>query len=154
MSEASLQYQLWDDIPIFRPRKRLTRVFHQYQLWEDYQNGMFKNGMRESKILESIKMLTDKDILYDAMTYVSRNWKFAAEVNLTNRGGNRQAWLGQAACNYLTGATEYETRRAWGIIVEPERIEANSVADRVIEEWEQYYLGGGVLSNVKKTAWN
>lgn len=116
----------------------MKRIYHPYHVWEDYLNGMYeekKDEHKQERIEKSIELLKNSDELYDAMVYVSVAWTHAAEVNLSNKGCNRQAWLGQSACCYAVGATESEVRKAWGLLTEEERNEANDVADRVILKW-------------------
>lgn len=81
-------------------------------------------------------LLSDPERLLKSMRIVAHQWPNSAEVNLTNRGRNRQAWLGQAACALESGAPESLTKAAWRQLTESQRIEANKVADIVINEWE------------------
>jgi hypothetical protein len=121
----------------------LKRVFHPYDVWEDYLNGMYEERKDEEKatrIQKSADLLRDNDKLYKAMKYVSNHWKHASEVNLSNRAGNRQAWLGQAACNYALNATESEVRQAWRMLDQEEMNKANVIADKVAKEWEENYI--------------
>ena len=115
----------------------MKRIYHPYDKWEDYKHGLF--GADEQQTTGAAKLLATPEKLHAAMTHVSRNWKHAAEVNMTNRSRNRQAWLGQAACCYACGANEDTTKRAWRGLTDTERTEANAVADVVIIEWESYY---------------
>lgn len=122
----------------------MKRIYHPYHIWEDYLNGMYeerKDGKKQERIAQSVELLRNANELYAAMSYVANTWKYAAEVNLSNRGCNRQAWLGQAACCYVVHATEAEVRQAWNLLEDSERNAANTIADRVSYEWELKYAG-------------
>jgi hypothetical protein len=110
-------------------------------MWEDFKNGMYdeiKDG-RQERVKEAAALLSDTDMLYEQMTRVTHEWKYATEQNLTNASINHQAFLGQTACNIWRGIKEDETREAWGILTCEQRYKANRVADRVYKEWCQRY---------------
>lgn len=120
-------------------KKPLTRIFHNYLTWEDFQHGMFndlKDGSSGTRTQKAVDLLCSSQELFDSMMHVSNNWINAAEVNLSNRGCNRQAWLGQSACCYVNGTVEAETREAWGQLETSDRTKANYIADLVIDQWE------------------
>lgn len=115
-------------------------VYHHYEKWEDYQNGMYnevKEGRKE-RVLKAKELLCDTDKLYIYMKRVSQEWKHACEQTFT-QNYNHQAFLGQCACNIYADIKEDETREAWGLLANEQRYKANSVADRVFEEWKRKY---------------
>jgi hypothetical protein len=113
------------------------QVFHPYTDWEDYKAGMWGRAVHvDAKAEAACRVLGDPDVFYNAACDMLRDWPKAAEHNLTNREQNRRAWVGQATCCYLTGASEEATRLAWWLLLLSEREAANEVADRVIAEWE------------------
>lgn len=115
-------------------------VYHHYEKWEDYQNGMYnevKEGRKE-RVLKAKELLCDTDKLYIYMKRVSQEWKHACEQTFT-QNYNHQAFLGQCACNIYADIKEDETREAWGLLTNEQRYKANSVADRVFEEWKRKY---------------
>jgi hypothetical protein len=119
----------------------MKQQYYHYTMWEDFQNGMYdeiKDGRRE-RVKQAAKLLSDTDLLYEQMTRVTHEWKYATEQNLTNASINHQAFLGQTACNIWRGIKEDETREAWGILTCEQRYKANKVADRVYKEWCQQY---------------
>lgn len=116
----------------------MQRVFHHYSLWEDYHAGMYaenKDG-RSERVQEAAKILGTPDICCKAMEKVVAEWKIATEYNLSNLEINRKAWLGQAACCCYAGIHEDETREAWGIMTEAQRVEANRIAAVIIRKWQ------------------
>lgn len=112
------------------------QVFHPWQEWEDYRAGMWRAVAVTAKAEAACRVLGDPDVFYNAACDMLRDWPKAAEHNLTNTDQNRRAWIGQATCCYLTGASEQDTRNAWWLLLLDERDAANAVADRVIAEWE------------------
>ena len=94
----------------------MKQVFYHYELWEDFQNGMYdevKEGRKE-RIQKAIYLLTNESLCYEFMQKVTNEWIHATEQTLTNPSVNHQAFLGQTACNMYAGIKEDETREAWG----------------------------------------
>ena len=117
----------------------MERIYYRYELWEDYQNGMYnecKQG-REQRVVEAAHILGDAETCLKAMKKVISEWKISTEYNLSNNGVNRKAWLGQAACSCYANIHEDETREAWGLMTEEQRIEANRIAQTLINQWER-----------------
>jgi hypothetical protein len=115
----------------------MERIFHHYNKWEDYHAGMYdecKEG-RAERVIKAAEILGTPDICRKAMEKVVAEWKIATEYNFSNAEINRKAWLGQAACSCYAGIHEDETREAWGIMTESQRIEANSIASDIIKKW-------------------
>lgn len=116
----------------------MERIFHHYDKWEDYHAGMYdesKDG-RAERVQQAAEILGTPDICRKAMEKVVSEWKISTEYNLSNLEINRKAWLGQAACCCWGGIHEDETREAWGIMTEAQRIEANRIAAEIIKEWQ------------------
>lgn len=117
----------------------MQRIFHHYELWEDFHAGMYnesKDGRKE-RVREAAYILGTPDICRKAMEKVIADWNTSTEYNLSNAEINRKAWLGQAACSCWAGVHEDETREAWGIMSEAQRIEANRIAAEIIKAWLQ-----------------
>jgi hypothetical protein len=115
----------------------MERIFHHYSLWEDFHAGMYdesKDG-RAERVAEAAKILGTPSTCRKAMEKVVSEWKIATEYNLSNAGINRKAWLGQAACSCYAGIHEDETREAWGIMTQSQRVEANRIAAEIIKQW-------------------
>lgn len=116
----------------------MKRIYHPFNLWEDFQNGMYEMGEHEG-LEEAKTLLSNPDELKKIMIIVCGEWIYSGEVNLSNRSRNRQAWLGQAACSYNSKTTEEVTRIAWGELTDQQREDANKVADEVIARWEKLH---------------
>jgi hypothetical protein len=119
----------------------MKQVYHHYLKWEDWQNGMFNTkSHNENDLIQKAKnLLIDLSTLKYEMRWVAYNWPVSAELNLTNRSINRQAWLGQAACCHKHGVPEYLTKQAWHLLDDSQRLLANNVANDVIQAREKYY---------------
>ena len=117
----------------------MERIYHHYELWEDYKNGMYnecKQG-RAERVIEAARILGTPEICMEAMKKVVSEWKISTEYNLSNVGVNRKAWLGQAACSCYANIHEDETREAWGIMTEEQRVMANKIAQTIISQWQR-----------------
>ena len=115
----------------------MERIFHHYELWEDYHAGMYdecRDG-RPERVAEAARILGTPSLCRTAMEKVVQDWKISTEYNLSNAGINRKAWLGQAACCCYAGIHEDETREAWGIMTERQRVKANQIAADIIRKW-------------------
>ena len=119
----------------------MKQRFYHYTMWEDFQNRMYdevKDG-RSERVQHAVILLSNTEMLYEQMTRVTNEWKYATEQNLTNNSINHQAFLGQTACSIWGGIKEDETREAWGILTQEQRYKANKVADRVFSEWKHRF---------------
>lgn len=107
-----------------------------YTEWEDYKAGMYSchPSSDESAVMDAVLLLRDRNRLTAAMRSVTVQWVNACEVNLSQPPNNR-SWLGQAACCIVLGTPEHLTRTAWGRLTDDERLVANAIADRVIDQW-------------------
>lgn len=117
----------------------MERIFHHYTLWEDFHAGMYdesKDGRKE-RVKKAAHILGTPDICQRAMEKVIAEWPISTEYNLSNAEINRKAWLGQAACSCFAGIHEDETREAWGLMTEQQRVKANQIAAKIIREWVQ-----------------
>lgn len=119
---------------------KIDRIFHHYEQWEDYQNGMYIKSFDINLIDKAEKLLANPLNLYIAMNEVINKWPISSADNLSNSNINRQAWLGQAACCLICNCPENLTKEAWHKLTDDERRLANRVADEIILKWEINYL--------------
>ncbi len=115
---------------------KLHRIYYHYEQWEDWKNGMFSCDIDDS-LVQLCADLLSSPVLKDAMLIVLSDWPKSSDVILTNRGCNRQAWLGNAACCHVHNASEIVTKLAWRTLSEDQQKEANLIADEVIKYWEE-----------------
>lgn len=116
----------------------IKQIFHPYEKWEDYRNGMYNEDKvgRKERVLIAKLILTNPQLLEECMRRVVKEWKYATEHNLTNPSINHQAFLGQCACSIYGKVHEDETREAWNTLSNEERYVANYIADKVYESWK------------------
>lgn len=120
----------------------IERVFYHYQLWEDWHAGLYATRWVGDVAAETAccaRLLGSPPAFHDAASRMVSDWKIAAQVNLTNRSQNRQAWIGQATCCHEYGVPEWLTCQGWRLLNDSEQITANKVADQVTEQWENEY---------------
>lgn len=117
----------------------MKQEYAEYYFWEDYKNRMYDSypiEKEEELINSALEILCSPKlfltICYDVLTF----WEIASKNNLTNTNSNRRAWLGQAACSYRSNVPEIVTRKAWALMTDQQRIEANKIADKIIYIFE------------------
>lgn len=118
----------------------MEQIFKHYEEWEDFKAGMFslnEVSNKDEKLQDAINLLSNSSSFYLTLRDVCMIWRVATDVNLTNKRQNRRAWLGAAACMFKYNVPEYITREAWGMLDEKVQILANSVADKIIFEYER-----------------
>lgn len=116
----------------------MKQIYHNYELWEDWINGMWSAVGKEQweKMLPLAIEFTGNAELYGAaMLRVIQEWPISCEQNLTNASINKKAWIGHAACCLEFGWPEYIVRAAWKHLSERQQIEANKMAQRAISIW-------------------
>lgn len=117
----------------------IEQVFYRYELWEDFQSGMYNPSDSDEMIQTAIACLSDKKICREYMKKVVSEWKIATAQVLTNPENNGRAWLGQCACFMYGGCHDEETRKAW-VLLRPEvQKAANKIAEEVIYDWLKEY---------------
>lgn len=119
----------------------MKQKYYHYTMWEDFQHGMYdevKEG-RPERVKKAVGLLSNPALLFQYMTRVANEWKFATEQTFTSPNINHQAFLGQAACNLYDGIKEDETREAWGLLTNSQRYMANQIADAVYDNWVAEY---------------
>lgn len=121
----------------------MKRVYHRYEKWEDFKNGMYdyvSGSKREEMLKKAIEFTGDHNLYGAAMMRVIEEWPISCENNLTDENHNRKAWVGHAACCLEKGIPEDITREAWGFLNDSQRDSANLEASKAISEWILRYL--------------
>lgn len=116
----------------------MKQIYHPYYKWEDFKNGMYQTIFEneEELIQKAVNLLSNPLEFYTICLFILDEWKIATDVNLSNTGCNRKAWLGQAACCYKNRVPEILTREAWQRLTEEQRNIANEVAQKIIDKYE------------------
>lgn len=120
----------------------MNRIYHPYNLWEDWKFGMWRNVFgeeRETLLKQAIVFTGNADLYGEYMLRVIREWQFACEHNLTNTSINRQAFIGHCACCLAINCPEDITRLAWHSLTKKQQDKANDKADFAILTWERQY---------------
>lgn len=118
----------------------LKRIYHDYNLWEDYKNGFYEiisGNEKEEKIKKVIELFSDKELTEEFMNRVINEWKYSCEHNLTNYSMNRIAYIGQAACCIYDKVPNLTTMYAWKFLDENIRLRSDKIASKTIKIWEQ-----------------
>lgn len=113
-------------------------IWINYELWEDYKNGMYLKRCDETIAQKCLELFRSNNLI-DCMRNV-KAWKVSATVNLSKTVFNQQAWLGQATMSLELGATIEETTWAWVRMTKQERDYANQCADEIIKEFQDENL--------------
>lgn len=117
----------------------MKQVYHPYQTWEGYKNGMYepcKPG-RADRVMTAKNLLASPKKLQEYMALVTVEWPNETEQVLTDMSVSHRAWLGQSACNLYAGVREDETREAWGYLSNTQRAAANKAADTIDKRWRE-----------------
>jgi hypothetical protein len=118
----------------------LKRLFHHYEKWEDFKNGMWRRESKQNEtdyLNRAIEFTGDHQLYGSWMLRVIEEWPISCENNLTFMGMNRRAWVGHAAACMAINSPEYITRAAWGRLTKDQQDLANKQADKAIRIWEQ-----------------
>ena len=117
----------------------MKQIFHHYQKWEDFKNGMWRKVSPEDEVsmLAEAKAFTGDHTKYGlAMMRVIREWPLTCEHNLTDNSINQKAFIGHCAVTLQLGIPEYITRMAWGMLTEEQQTKANERAQHAIDTWK------------------
>lgn len=123
--------------------KRLKRVYHPYDQWEEIRFNMWGEcfGEEEKKWIERAIHFTGDHILYgEWMNRALSDWPVSSENALTDRYINKKAWVGHAAAAYALFIPEHITRKAWGLLTNEQQYLANKQAERAIRAWQDMYI--------------
>lgn len=120
--------------------RQFDRVFYHFSIWEDWKNGFYETGRDDNMSLMSKKVLSNSSDCKAQMMRVIQEWPFSSKQNLTNISLNRNAWLGQAACNISHGSNFIQTIDGWNMMDQMEQVRANKIAEQVIRHFEWMFI--------------
>lgn len=128
----------------------IKRIYHHYEKWEDFINGMWKSVQDEDDMLrQTVEFAGNTELFGNWMRKVITRWPVSCEHNLTDTGSNRRAWIGQAAACLAISSPEFITRRAWWMLTEEQQNNANKEADSAINMWQANYMDK--VNNLQQT---
>lgn len=117
----------------------IEQAFFRYELWEDFQSGMYNPRSDPASIQKAVELLSNPSVCRVYMKKVVDDWQIATAQVLTNPESNGRAWLGQCACFMYAGCRDEETRKAWVLLTPQAQKAANSIADQTIYDWLSEY---------------
>lgn len=129
----------------------LIKVWIPYWDWEDWHAGMWRKVDNEEFWLTVAVQFTSNTTDYgNAMTCVIHEWDQTMLNRMTDHGINKRAFLGHCAACWCLGIPEYITRKAWKLLTQQQRVDADAIAQKTIDKWKKEYKPG--LKNGKKDA--
>ncbi len=118
----------------------MKRIYHHYLKWEETTSGMWDTAGKEQEqeLLEQAVRFTGNAALYGSyMRRIIAEWPISCEQALTNPSMNQLAWVGHAATALAIRCPEYITRRAWGMLTEQQRVDADAQALGAVQAWKR-----------------
>jgi hypothetical protein len=131
----------------------MNRIYHHYEKWEDFKAGFYDNitgNNKEKLILKVIELFNNPALTEKYMRKAINEWIYSCEHNLSNISLNRIAYIGQAACCLYASVPCTITMNAWNKIHISYRNVADSIAIKIIKEWEQNQKLKNILVNGAK----
>lgn len=116
------------------------RIYHHYELWEDFRCGFYDMpekidlNKNKSKVIELFNSQSNTSFF---MKKAINEWKYSIEHNLTNTHMNRIAYIGQAACCLYAGVPNLTTMNTWNELSIDVQKRSDKIAYLLIKEWEQ-----------------
>lgn len=121
--------------------KKLKRVYHPYNKWEEIKYNMWGSVADFKWWLEKAIVFTGDHELYGSfMIRVINEWPVSCENALTDGFINKKAWVGHAAAALAMRCPEHVTRKAWGYLTDEQQFLANKQAERAIRTWQNMYI--------------
>lgn len=120
----------------------IKRIWHNFNLWEDYKNGFYSKNKIEDipkAIIDIEEFFYRDDLFFHTACEVMHNWKYCIEYNLSNSMCNRVAYLGQVSVNYMYGYPSYFTSKCFSELNPLIKNRANKVGLSAVEIFEQRY---------------
>lgn len=115
---------------------KIKQVFVPYWEWEDWINGMWSKGNEDH--LQAVIEFTGDHVKYgEAMGEVIQAWPRTMLNSLTNTSINRRAFLGHCAVCFKFGIAESITRKAWFMLTDQQRFDADKIAEIHIKNYER-----------------
>lgn len=117
----------------------MERIYHRYELWEDFKAGFYNNIAGKNKKLlinKVVELFSDQELTRKFMQKVIDEWHYSCEHNLSNQSLNRIAYLGQAACCLFAGVPSSITMEAWHFVSKENRDKADYIASEILTNYE------------------
>lgn len=128
----------------------MNRIYHHYEKWECYKNGMWIKTNNEIQLNKAIEFTSNYLEYGKSMNDVINYWFYSCENFLSNKSINRKAYLGHCAVSFKFKISENITRLAWKYLTKEQQDLANNEAENNIKLWEQKKKSEIILINGKK----
>lgn len=122
---------------------KIKQIYHNYNLWEDYKNGMWKKVSKEDEegmLQIAIEFMSNHIKWGKAMIDVVDNWNYTCEQNLTDAAIYHKPFIGQCAVCYEFKIPEYITRLVWNKLTDEQQVLANKQAGIAIRKWKTQHI--------------
>ena len=116
----------------------MKRIYHPYNLWEDYRDGFYDNisgSEKQKKVELVVEMFNSEELTYVNMNRVINEWTNSCEHNLTNESMNKIAYIGQGACCLYGGVPSSITMSSWSLLSNEVKERADKQAKEVLNNW-------------------
>lgn len=116
----------------------MKRIYHHYEMWEDWKCGFYDNcsgEVKAEKIKKVIEMFNSEKLTTEYMYLVIGKWIYSCEHNLTNESLNKIAYIGQAACCLYSQIPSSVTMEAWSMLTKEVQERSNQIAETVLNKW-------------------
>jgi len=116
----------------------MKQIYKEYWEWECYKNGMYADAT-DLDIKKAFQFMKQIPLFSEAMRKAIKDWPNTMINHLSNESINKKAFVGQCACCYWIGVPESATKKAWWILTEGIREQANREANKHINNWIKGY---------------
>lgn len=120
----------------------MTRVYHPWDKWEDYQHN-FYGGVSDYKKDDTLELyaslLRDLPKFEKALQTIISEWPYSCEHNLTNENMNRIAYLGQASCALVYKVPHNVSMGGYNLLTKEEQKAADNMAEKYLNLWLEKY---------------
>lgn len=118
----------------------MQQVFVRYEKWECFKCGLYAmTPPRIKGVVSCANLLSNKHDFLSAIESLKKAWPTSYLVHMTNKAINRRAYLGAACCGLVYGVNEDTVRVAWKLLDKSVQVEANEVAQKVIDEFDKEF---------------
>lgn len=114
----------------------MDRIYHRYENWECFKSGMYDNKDSDELQKLAVDILTNRIQFLKTGLTVVKEWKKTCEHHLSNDSSNKQAFIGQICCSFKYSVPETSTRKAWALLSEMQKEQANKIADLIISRFK------------------
>lgn len=114
----------------------MKRIWINYNLWEDYKNGLYSKNKQDKNIFEKVSDMFYHGTFKEYATEMLYSWPNSMDQNLSYSSSNRRSYLGQATACFKFGANIQTTCKVWESLDKETRDKANEIADEVINIYD------------------